>query len=440
MTAANRLFDTHIESWMNLPGLTLHRVTQVLPTPVVDDLAAAVRREVGSLRLPARLPPGAKVAVTAGSRGITNIARILALAVAELKAEGFAPFLVPAMGSHGGATGEGQKELLARIGITEEVVGAPIRSSMDVVEVGKDSRGVPVYADRTAWTEADGILVVNRVKPHTEFSGSIASGLLKMLVIGLGKHRGALTAHKQTLSRTYMGTLPEMGRVILAGGHVVGGLAIVENYREETHSVHGVMPADFEAADTRLAALSTSLLGRLPFEDLDVLVVDWAGKEISGNGIDPNVIGRRMFIGEPEPTSPKIRRLFLRDLTPITHGNALGIGLADFCTRRAAEQVDFYTTYTNAITAMIPEKGRLPVVCEHDRQGVEWSILTGSPELDPALVRLAWIKNTRDLETFYISPVLLREISGRRDLTTDSQATQVTFDPSTGNAVPFWKD
>lgn len=438
MTVTGRPFETHIESWLNLSDLKLHRVTQVIPTPVVDDLAADVRREIGALHLSSRLAPGAEVAVTAGSRGITNIATILALVVAELKAEGFNPFLVPAMGSHGGATGDGQAQLLARIGITEQAVGAPIRSSMDVVEVGRDSYGIPVYADRTAWTESYGILVVNRVKPHTEFTGTISSGLLKMLVIGLGKHKGALTAHKQTLSRGFMGTLPEMGRVILAGDRVVGGLAIIENYREETHSVHGVLPADFEAADTRLTALATSLLGRLPFEDLDVLVVDWAGKEISGNGIDPNIIGRRMFIGEPEPTSPKIRRIFLRDLTPVTHGNALGIGLADFCTRRAADQVDFHTTYTNAITAMIPEKGRMPVVCENDRQGVEWSILTGSPELEVAKARLAWIKNTRDLETFYASPVLLSEIADRPDLTVDREATAVRFDAA-GNLVPFWR-
>ena len=439
MTATGRPFETHIESWMNLTELRLHRVTQVIPTPVVDDLDAAVRREVAGLGLTSRLAPGSRVAVTAGSRGITNIAAILALAVSELKAEGFVPFLVPAMGSHGGATGAGQAELLARIGITEATVGAPIRASMDTVEIGRDSYGVPVYVDKIAWTEADGILVVNRVKPHTEFTGTISSGLLKMLVIGLGKHKGALTAHKQTLSRGYMRTLPEMGRVVLAGGHVVGGLAIIENYREETHSVHGVQPGGFEEADTRLTALAASLLGRLPFEDLDALVVDWAGKEISGNGIDPNVIGRRMFIGEPEPTSPKFRRIFLRDLTPITHGNALGIGLADFCTRRAAEQVDFYTTYTNAITAMIPEKGRLPVVCENDRQGVEWSILTGSPELDPHKARLAWIKNTRDLETFYASESLLPEITGRGDLTVDRKPVVVTFDAA-GNVVPFWRD
>jgi hypothetical protein len=419
--------------------LRLYRVRQQLLAPRVTDLAAAVRREVRSLGLPAALPPGARIAVTAGSRGITGIVTVLSTIVSELLAAGFAPFIVPSMGSHGGATAEGQTDTLARLGITPEAIGAPIRSSMDVVEVGRDGNGDPVFVDRIAWTESDGILVVNRIKPHTDFTGSLASGLLKMLVVGLGKREGALAAHRRTLSRGYMGVLPHLARVILAGGKVVGGIALVENHSEQTALVQAVRPDDLEAADTRLSTMASDLLGRLPVEAADVLVVDWAGKEISGNGMDPNVIGRRMFVGEPELSTPRIRRVFLRDLTLETHGNALGIGLADFCTRRAAERVDWRTTYLNAITAMTPEKARLPVVCESDREGLAWSILTGCPSEDATAARVIWIKNTRDLEVLYVSAALVGEVAARPGALVDPHPVEVAFDRA-GAVIPFWSE
>jgi hypothetical protein len=264
---------------------------------------------------------------------VANIDRILKHLVAALKDLGAKPFLIPTMGSHGGGTAQGQLEVLKSLNITEESIGAPIHSSMDVAEIGRSRFGFPVYVDKYA-LKADGIIVMNRIKPHTEFEGPIESGLMKMMAIGMGKHRGCFEVHKQTVKFGYREVIPEIGRMILSKLPVLFGVGVLENIYDETASIRAILPARFEEEETRLLARAKRLMARLPFESIDVLVVDEMGKNISGTGMDTNVVGRIMFIGEREPVRPKIIRIVVLDLTSESHGNAVGVGLADYTTQR----------------------------------------------------------------------------------------------------------
>jgi hypothetical protein len=256
-----------------------------------------------------------------------------------MKAIGLSPFIFPAMGSHGGATAEGQLEVLATYGITEERLGVPIRATMDVVELGRTPRGMPVLVDKIA-AAADWVAVINRIKPHTEFSGDIESGLIKMMAIGFGNHRGALNTHQYAVKHGYRVAIPEIGAAILQRLPLLFGLGIVENAYDQTAKVVAVPPDRVMAEEKRLLQEARLLMARLPVDALHLLIVDEMGKDISGSGMDTNVIGRVMVIGEPEPETPKISRIYVRDLSAKTYGNAIGIGLADFCSQRLADKID----------------------------------------------------------------------------------------------------
>jgi len=397
---------------MTLPQM--YRIRQKVDPPVVADVAAAVRAEIGKLSLAGRFAPGARVAVTGGSRGVANIAIILRTTCDCLKALGARPFIVPAMGSHGGATAEGQLKVLARYGITQESMDVPILSSMETVEIGQMPWGFPVHVDKHAY-EADHIVLVNRVKPHTNFRAHVESGLMKMLVIGLGKHQGAILAHRASVDVGLPRAIPEVARFSLSKLPILFGIGTVENVRHQTAKVEATLPEVLEVTETRLLQEAWALFARIPFEFLHLLIVDEMGKEISGTGMDPNVLGRLYFAPNEEPKSPRYIRILVRDLTEKTAGNAVGMGLADFATRRLADKVNFQYTYTNALTGLSPMRSKLPIIFETDRDAIEGALKTiGLTE--PPDAKVARIKNTLDLEYLYASDALLAEIKERNDL------------------------
>lgn len=409
---------------MSYPNMTILR--QQLDNTEVNDVPSAVKEEMKLIHLPALITPGSKVAITAGSRGITDIVPVLGAVVREVKEAGAQPFLVPAMGSHGGATAEGQLEILEDYGITEQSMGAPIVSSMQVVTIGKTRDGIPVMIDRHA-AEADHIIVVNRIKPHTEFQGCVESGLMKMMVIGLGKHQGTLIAHDHAVKYGYEHTIVTMGQCILDNAPITCGVGIIENGYGKTARITAIISEGFVDAERALLREANTKTPKLPFDKLDILIVDECGKEISGTGIDTKVVGRIMNIYELEVKKPVITRIILRDLTPKTHGNALGMGLADFITRRAADKIDFRSTYVNCVTAVTPEKGRLPIVCETDREALDFAIATAGP-VDSENLRLVWIKNTSCLGEMFVSNALAAEGKKMPGVTLHGDSFPLVFD------------
>ena len=329
----------------------LQLVDQVFPECQPVDVAAAVAEELERAGLRDSVRPGARIAITAGSRGIRDLLAVLTAVVAAVREAGGDPFVVPCMGSHGGATAAGQRAVLESLGVTAESVGAEVVSSMAVVAAGESAFGGPVWAARDV-AEADGVIVVNRVKPHTDFHGEVESGLVKMLVIGAGKHAGAISAHGHTIRHGFPAVLRDHGERLLAKLPVLCGVALVEGPNERTAVLEVVRPEEFFSREHELLGRAYDLLPRLPFDQLDVLVVDELGKDASGTGMDTNVIGRVSFWGGGErPVRPRITRIFVRGLTAATHGNACGIGMADFTTARCAAEIDRAATDVNCITS-----------------------------------------------------------------------------------------
>lgn len=403
------------------------RIRQRFGAERISDVTRAVGDALLESNVAGRIAPGARIAITAGSRGINHIEEILAACVATLRALGAEPFVVPAMGSHGGATAEGQIEVLAGYGITEARIGAPIRATMDVAEIGRTVAGVPVFMDRLVW-ESDGVLVCGRVKAHTAFKAPIESGLCKMLAVGLGKQRGAETMHASGLART----IPDAASVSLATGKVLLGLAIVENASDEPYRIQAVPPDRFHEADRALLEVSNSLLPRIPFDRLDVLVVDWIGKNISGSGMDPNVIGMWRRLGGER--KPDYTRIVVRDVTPESHGNAIGIGWADFTTQRLVDSIDRAAMEMNCITANAPDVARVPIATATDREAIELAIKTAAIT-GPA--RLARVHSTLRLEELYVSEALLDEVAGNPAIEVLDVLTPMAFDSAGRLGPPF---
>jgi hypothetical protein len=330
------------------------------------------------------------------------------------------------MGSHGGATADGQLSVLRSLGITEEAVGCPIHSSMETVRIGQTAEGIPVLIDKLA-AQADGIVVVNRIKAHTEYTGPVESGWLKMLAIGLGKHQGALAAHRYAVQFTYRVAVVSVAREIIRRAPLLFGVGVVENAYDQTAEVVAAWPGDLEETEKALLVRAKSLMPRLPFPRLDILVVDEIGKEISGAGLDPNVIGRRMVFGEAELTAPVITRIVVRDLSEKTYGSGIGIGLADFTTQRLVDKLDHRPTYINCLTAMTPEKARIPMIAQSDREAIEWAFLTiGAVEGPKA--RVVRIKNTLHMERLYASEAFLPEIEADPSLKVVGEWARLSFD------------
>ncbi len=408
-------------------------VRQPLVAPTVPDVAAAVRSQLARPEIRARLGgQGRRIAIGVGSRGLARLPQLVAAIVAEVKALGHHPFIVPAMGSHGGATAAGQREVLASYGVTEASVGAPIEASMDVVELGRLERwNVPVYFDRLA-LESDGVIVLNRVKPHTLFHGEVESGLTKMLAIGLGKQKGASVLHRLG-PWTWPAPLIEATRLIISKAPILFGVATVENAVEDVALVEAVLPEALCERERELLEKARAWMGRLPFDEIDVLVVDQIGKDISGDGMDPNVTGR--YLVPWVQGGPKVERIVVLGLTEATHGNASGLGVADVTTRRVVEAVDWDATYTNAITSAVLTGARVPVTVETDRQAVALAIhVCQRPE--PERVRLVRIPNTRDVSRLWISSALWRDEAQALGLEALGPEGPLPFDPA-GFLPPF---
>jgi len=333
-----------------------YNVRQIFSQEAISDVEDELNKSLNMVRCENLFVPGERVAIAVGSRGIANIGKIVAALVKRLKGIGTDPFIVPAMGSHGGATAHGQVEVLRSLGVTEEYVGAPIISDMDVVELGKTPNGATVYMDKHAWS-ADAIVVVNRVKPHTRFRADNESGLMKMVAVGLGKHKGCSQMHAYGLFPTVV----EAARLALRTAPIRLGIGIVENAYEKTAKIAAVLKDEFEAVDAELLKLAKSLMPSLLAKDIDLLVVGEIGKNISGTGMDVNIIGRVTQPVMNELETPRIKRIAVLDLTEATHGNALGMGLADVITRRLADKINFPATYANALAAGALDRAKMPL-------------------------------------------------------------------------------
>ena len=407
------------------------RATQRFVADKIADVGAHMAAEMRKLsHVDLR---GKSVAVAVGSRGIRSQPPVVIALIDELRKAGAAPFVVPAMGSHGGGTAEGQQKIVEGYSMGEAETGAPIRSSMDVVKVA-DVGDMPVYCDRNAY-EADHIIAVNRVKPHTSFRGPVESGLCKMLVIGLGKHTGAVEFHRRGMA--VFGTiLPPTAEAFIAklGPKLLGAVAIVENGYERLHTCEIVPPQTLVARDTELQALSKTLIPRLLLNKIDILIVDQIGKDISGAGLDPNVTGRNAS-NSKDFGGPDIHRIIVRDLTPGTEGNATGMGVADLTTLRLVRKINWTKTYVNLATAGSPGGAALPMVANNDREAL-YLAMRSCPMATAEGVRAIRIENTLDLGEIWISEALAAEAAAHPDMDVTSEPFDLAFD-DTGHLTAF---
>ena len=385
----------------------MHRVRQTFVAPQLADAAVAVAGELARPAIRSLVRPGARVAVAVGSRGIRNIDRIARSVVDGLKALGASPFIVPAMGSHGGASAEGQRELLARYGVSEEALGVPVVSSMATTVIAETAGGVPIHFSSDALA-ADLVVPLARVKPHTDFRGRVESGLCKMLAIGLAKHAGCSRLHREGFPKFGV-LLPEVASRVLERTKVGFGIAIVENAYDETARIEAVPAADFLRRDAELLIEAKRLMARILLPAFDVLVVQQIGKDISGAGMDPNIMGRTVKGPLEGYDGPGIKRIIVLGLTEATHGNAIGIGAADFTLDAVVAGIDREATYANSIAAGYPEAGRIPIALADEAEATR-AALGCTPGVDLARPRVVRIRNTLDLRTIEVSEALLEDV------------------------------
>lgn len=418
---------------MKLPEMI--RVRQIAEAPVVKNISEEIRRQFGQLALPKRLKKGSEVAVACSSRGIANYDLIVRETVNCLRGAGFDPFLFPAMGSHGAATAEGQKKVLENYGLTQKTTGVPIRSSLNTIRIGTIEKDIPILIDSMA-CQADQIVLINRIKSHTEFEHEFESGLLKMMTIGLGKKEGASIYHKAFMIYGYPRIILSAAKQILDTGKIMFGVGIVENGYAQTAKI-SVVPADeIINQEKKLLRFAKQLSPRLPFESVDLLIIDEMGKDISGSGFDTKVVGRILMpLIAKEPESPKVKRILVCDLTEKTAGNADGVGIADFVTRRLVDKIDFQALYVNALTGGEPEHAKIPLTMETDREAIEAAIdSVGLIALDS--LKIIRIKNTLELNEVEVSVTYKDQISDGRDLEIISGPHPMHFNAE-GNLTPF---
>lgn len=419
-------FESVRELTYDAPFPRLLPVRQHVDAPREEDPAGAAKHELEALRN--RVRPGMSVAITAGSRGIHDIATVVRAAGEWLREAGARPFVVPAMGSHGGATAAGQLGVLAHLGITEDTMGMPVRATMDTIVLGTCTDGPDVHLDANA-AQADGILLVNRVKAHTDFHGDVESGLAKICAIGLGKQRGAVGIHSRG-SQGLARWIPEVARSIVDSGRILGGLAIVENAFERTARIAFVDAAEIgRCGEQKLLTEAHHLMGKLPFDELDVLVVDELGKDKSGSGLDTNVIGRMMIRGTAEFDRPRITNISVHHISEASNGNAVGVGLADFIPFRVLEKVDLRSTYINAVTSGIGgvQRGKLPLAFPTDRDTVAAAMLMCG-RADVENTRLVRIHDTLDTIDLLVSESLRDQVDEAGNLEVVGDAVPMTFD------------
>jgi len=398
---------------------------QTAPQPALADVAAEVRRQWLQSRVAGRIRRGSRVAVGVGSRGIANLSAIVRATLDSLRDLGAQPFIVAAMGSHGGATAAGQRQLLGEYGISEQALGVPVKTDMTAAHIGVNSWGEPVWWDQNA-LEADAVVTVSRVKPHTDFRGRFESGIAKMLVIGLGKRDGAAQHHRWGY-RGLRDMLPETARVIVEKTPFIGGLAVLENAREQTARLQVVDRDELFDVEPRLLEEARGLMGRLPFAQLDLLVIGEIGKNYSGAGIDPNVVGRLLIETQPEFESPKITRICALDLSPESHGNGTGCGIADLTTERLLAAIDPVPFRMNNLTACFLRRSQLPFAFPTDRACIETGIATcWQPNRDN--LRMVIIPNTLEVEELWVSAALVEEARKNPHLEVTGDCQQLLFD------------
>jgi Lactate racemase N-terminal domain len=417
--------EVHLPHLRDVPIPPMLRLRLTHPSAAaVPDIGAAVDEALARSRRLGELRSGARVAVAVGSRGIAHIPKVVAAAVRHLKQRGFQPFIVPAMGSHGGATAEGQAGVLAHLGITEATVGAPIRATMETVEYGATLNGIPCRFDRNA-AEADAVLCINRVKSHTSFDRPVESGLTKLIAVGLGKQAGAQNVHRLG-PRGYTEVLPALAKIAIEHSPIAFGIALVENADKQLVVIEGVEPESFARTDERLLKLAKSLAPHLPFEQLDGLIVELIGKEISGAGMDPAVVGRVGIRSVPDPNKPFVNKLAVLGVSEDSYGNAVGLGNADYTTRKVANGVDLLPMYMNSITAGGTEGARMPAVLPDDRTVIQAMVATcWRSDLDN--LRFCQIRSSLHLHEILISPPLLPELEGRKDVQRLSDPAPMEF-------------
>ncbi len=421
--------DVIKELLKDVPLPKMATISQVFPSNRLVDVAGSLRKELNRSMISERVRPGMRIAVTVGSRGLADLPILVQGIVSELKRLGAKPFVIPAMGSHGGATAEGQEDVLANLGVTPESAGCPIVSSMEVVEIGRLANGLPVYMDKHAF-EADGIVVLNRVKPHTAFRGNNESGIVKMLTIGLGKQKGAEACHAYSFK--YMAEhIVLMAEQILATNKILFGIATVENAYDQIIKIAAAAPEEFIEIDRQLLLEAKANMASLPFKQIDVLVLDRIGKDISGDGMDPNITGRY-----PTPYAtggPEIAKMVVLDLTERTHGNANGMGTADFATRRLVNKTNFPMTYANGLTSTVVGPTHMPTILECDQDALLAAIKTCNAK-DQSKARVVRIADTLHLGKLQISEALLEEALKLPGVTLLSEPQELGFDEA-GNLL-----
>lgn len=418
---------------MKLPGMAL--VKQKFDRAHITDISETVERELAGLDLAGRVNAGDSVAVAAGSRGVTNIDIVTKAVIDRIKKLGAKPFIFPAMGSHGGATSEGQKRVLEDYGITEQSMGCPILSDMEPEYLGEALEGYPLYVDKNAQS-ADHIVVINRIKAHTKFEGPIESGLMKMMAIGLGKQKGAEYYHRAAVELSFQKIVATVGLEVMKRCPVLFGLALVENAYHQTHIIKAVSAENIFEAEKKLLVISKEKMARLPFDEIDVLIVDRIGKDISGTGMDTNITGRNRDILGDFTTAPRVKRIYVRDLTDKSKGNATGIGLADFTSSCLVQKMDRHETWINAITGISPEKGAIPIYFDTDKEVLEACFNTIG-DVPPDKARVVHIKDTLNLDQISVSQNFENEIAGNNNLEILGSWTEMKLDESGNILNPF---
>jgi hypothetical protein len=383
----------------------LIKIRQHFPENGLADVQGEVVRELQKLK--PHIMPGSSIALAIGSRGIRNIADIVKVTAYFVKSCGAHPFIVPAMGSHGNAIAENQARILADYGITEGSIGVPVKSSMEVVELPKGDSPAAVYIDKHAW-QADGVILINRIKPHTDYHGRHESGLVKMTVIGLGKEKQASAIHSFGVYGLAE-LIPVVAGKIIETGKIIGGLAIIENAFDDTMLVRALTSGEFFEKEPELLKIARDNMPFIPVDNIDLLIIDEMGKNLSGVGVDPNIIGRMKIYGQPEPEKPTPKSIIITDITDESHGNAIGVGLADVIPRRLYSKIDFPSTYTNGITSSFYERIKIPVIADTDFDAYKIA-LRGCGYIEPGREKIVRIKNTMHLEELYVSESALQEI------------------------------
>lgn len=408
-----------------------HLLERTAPThPAIQDIQGVVGTALDELRLERNRLDGRSIAVAAGSRGIASLREVVRAACQWLVQQGARPFVFPAMGSHGGATDEGQREVLAEYGVVSGFVGAEVRSSVAAVQVGTTPEGFPTFMDRNAW-ESDGVLAINRVKPHTGFSGTVESGLAKMITVGMGKEQGARNFHRLAARHGYEPVIRAISATVLGTGKILAGLALAENSKHELALVRGTRPENMLAVEEATLALVKNMVPRIPFPKLDLLIVDEIGKNISGSGMDTKVIGRGIPFAPGE--APEIKVIYARDLTEESGGNGLGASLADIIHERLYRKIDFAKTHVNGRASLHPGVVGVPMWFGADREGLEFALrVLGTPE--PIEQRAAWIRNTLCLDRILVSEGLAAEAAGLVGWRLAPASREIGFD-SAGNVT-----